>query len=366
MEARTGRARTIAALSLCLASGCGVIADLGSSYTLGEAGVDGSVDGGSGPDASSDSATADGALEADSRDSAAADATETATADVQPSDSTMPPHDGTTPPDTGNPDAAADSGPPAPPPPADCGGPCVTVVVAVQGDGMATVTLDDGVDQISFNDSSRSYPFQTPLQVGATYNVTVVQQPMGSFCIVRGGKGTAIADGVTVAVDCLNKVVFVTSQPSAGSLGGVAGGDSLCTTAAAANPSQLRGLFKAWLSDDTTSPSMTFTQAVVPYVLLTGTIVANDWTALVSGSLSAPIDVTEGSGAVPAGACVWTGTLGDGTSLAGSNCAGWTSAAASSTGVPGSTAFTSPAWTDDGCPASSTCDASNYLYCFQQ
>src|SRR5690242_2782849 len=78
------------------------------------------------------------------------------------------------------------------------------------------------------------------------------------------------------------KLVFVTSTLQTGNLGGLTGADMICQARAAAGG--LRGIFKAWLSDTTASPSTRFTRSKKPYVLLDGTVIANNWADLTDGS----------------------------------------------------------------------------------
>jgi hypothetical protein len=284
----------------------------------------------------------------DSADSASADAT-----DAKPSDSGI-----------ATPDALyVDSGKT----PADGGcwsnGQCFTVGGTVTGAPVPVMLADNGSDALS---SAGQFTFPTALPVGASYKVTVAQQPVGSFCVVSNGSGKIVGSNVTnVMVNCANKVVFVTSafySGSLGSLGGVTAGDNLCMAAAATEPTQLTGTFQAWLSDDNGSPSTSFAQSPVPYVRLDGTVVAFDWAHLIS-ALSAPIDVTETGSTLTTGSCVWTGTKYDGTSVLGDNCANWTSAAPSSSVVAGSPTSMDALWSL-GCAV--TCADGSHLYCFQQ
>src|SRR5690606_18750316 len=95
----------------------------------------------------------------------------------------------------------------------------------------------------------------------------------GNACIPAGGCCTdSECDGIGQA--CRNHVcvtqacgqggpcrVFVTNQTFQGNLGGVAGGDELCQTAADSSELTRGGTYKAWLSGTTadSSPSMRFT-----------------------------------------------------------------------------------------------------------
>jgi hypothetical protein len=165
--------------------------------------------------------------------------------------------------------------------------------------------------------------------------------------------------------------VFVTSAMFAGDLGGIAGADQSCTSAAAA--AGIGGTWNAWLSDSTTSALNHIYKTPGPagYVLLSGATVANDWSSLVSKitPLQHPIDVTETGTTVTSGFEVWTGTDLTGISPQG-YCASpgkgdWASFSnAAATPFVGLTNSTSPTWTD---VYMQYCDrTTERLYCFER
>jgi hypothetical protein len=105
----------------------------------------------------------------------------------------------------------------------------------------------------------------------------------------------------------------------------------------------------------------------VPYVLVNGTRVAANWTALTSGTLVNKIDVTETGTTNPNQ--VWTDTLLDGTEGGGGaidgDCENWTSSN-SGPGFRGNTGFNSQqdgSWTNGSVR---DCNLEFPLYCFQQ
>ncbi len=158
--------------------------------------------------------------------------------------------------------------------------------------------------------------------------------------------------------------VFVTSQNFGGIIGdgGLAGADARCQ-AAATGGAALGGSWKAWLSDSTTTAASRLGHATVPYKLINGTTIANNWTDLTDGSLVSKINIDEFGKEVPS-ADVWTGTAGDGL-YAGSSCNNWTSRDSSVTGMIGNvSAVRSVAWTRSG--PGSACSNSGKLYCFEQ
>ncbi|MBA3550018.1 MAG: DUF4215 domain-containing protein [Nannocystis sp.] len=158
--------------------------------------------------------------------------------------------------------------------------------------------------------------------------------------------------------------VFVSSSVYSGNLGGLGSADAKCKSLADA--AKLGGTWMAWLSDGLSSPSGRFMSKGGPrlYVRLDGKIVANNWAALVSMPLLAPIDITEKK--LPAGNAdhVWTNTKPDGTVATGlQNCGGWFSANGNVDGVNGRRTDMDAKWTQEG---DDQCNAQNRLYCFEQ
>jgi hypothetical protein len=185
------------------------------------------------------------------------------------------------------------------------------------------------------------------------------------------------ADGAPDAAQDAGSVllVFVSSKLSTGNLGGLAGADATCQSLA--TKAGLPGTYKAWLSSQSTDAASRLTHGSVPYKLVDGSLVANDWSTLVSGTLLHAIDKTESNGAPPtgtvgtAGGCAgsdplaWTNTNDVGTHL-GPSCNDWTSTAGNVSYV-GAADMTSGSWTWD-CTAvgSGVCAATAALYCVQQ
>ncbi len=161
------------------------------------------------------------------------------------------------------------------------------------------------------------------------------------------------------------KCVFVSATPLSGNLGSVLGQDDNCQTYA--DVFKIKGTYKAWLSDTTTSPSARFIQSSVPYKRLDGVTIANNWAALAS-TLLAPLD----PGTLPANTengqqpsdKVWTNTAPDGTASSKSaTCSNFSSNTPGSSAGVGDVSVVSSAWT-----AGNSLDCSTYhsLYCFEQ
>jgi hypothetical protein len=129
------------------------------------------------------------------------------------------------------------------------------------------------------------------------------------------------------------KYIFVSSELFASSLGGLTGADAQCQRLAGA--AGLPGTYKAWLSTSSESADSRFTHAMMPYVLVDGTLIASDYYQLASNKIAHPIDLTESAMVPPSnnvcgsdGTWVWSSTGVNGQSTVNAtygDCNGWTS-----------------------------------------
>lgn len=156
------------------------------------------------------------------------------------------------------------------------------------------------------------------------------------------------------------RLVFVTSSSSAGNLGGVAGADARC--AALASAAGLAGSFGAWIATSASVPSGRLSHASVPYFLVDGTRVADDWADLTDGSIQAPIARDE-SGFSVSTFEVWTDCDSSGT-YGGGGCSDFTSSSSSASFADvGVTSSASYGWSST---YAQYCDRTNvHLYCFE-
>jgi len=141
---------------------------------------------------------------------------------------------------------------------------------------------------------------------------------------------------------------------------GVEGADCICQ--ASAEAAGLSGTYLAWIgdSDAANEPASRFTQSSLPYRMVNGSKIANDWSDLIDGNLRTALKISEtGSTASPAAS--WTAVKADGTK-GGKNCSDW-SASSSESGLFGERAFKDNDWTDRG---STGCSGTLSLYCFEQ
>lgn len=189
----------------------------------------------------------------------------------------------------------------------------------------------------------------------------------------------AISIDVEAPINTTGNIVFVSSQSHTGNFGGVTGADSHCQNLA--NSAGLSGTFKAWLSGSTasSSPASRFNQSSVPYVLVDGTLIANDWGDLTDGSIQNPINLDEAGNPTTA-SMVYSYTRNDGTpGLFGSpshscyggdcHCNNWTNSSGQGSPTPGSavgqTTQTGNSWTDYS--FGNFCGPTGYpVYCFGQ
>ncbi len=175
----------------------------------------------------------------------------------------------------------------------------------------------------------------------------------------RGSGGSGLATG--------HNTVFVVADAYLGNFGSVAAANAVCSAAATA--AGLSGTFLAWVAVTTgiDDPATTFTHSTIPYEEVDGTVIASNWTQLISGALTHGADMTA-SGTV-VGAAPWTNVATNGTaatsgSSSTENCTAWTSNHSSKSGNYGFAGNTDATWTYNAGPA--TCNQTLGFYCFQQ
>lgn len=156
---------------------------------------------------------------------------------------------------------------------------------------------------------------------GACVNLLTDTQNCGAC----GNPCTAVG-AVCSSGACVNpRRVFVTSTLYNGNLGGIWGGDAKCQEKADnAGLGGGGGKWRAWISSSTVSAKNRFRHFNVPYKLLDGTLIANNWTDLTDGTLQNPINKDENSGRVESYA--WTGTDSSGGGTSGRTCVDFSTA----------------------------------------
>ena len=158
-----------------------------------------------------------------------------------------------------------------------------------------------------------------------------------------------------------DRLVFIGWEATDGNMGGLAGADALCQAWAEQCPDAPAGEYKAWLSDDTESPSTRFTKDG-QFKLINGSLVARSWADLTDLYIGVPIAYDCDYGIVQGS--VWTGTSFDGTpATSAGSCENWSTGDPAWNAYQGSSLMRTSAWTIAG---QDDCDDLAYLYCFQQ
>ena len=178
------------------------------------------------------------------------------------------------------------------------------------------------------------------------------------------------ADGAVTLMCPYRKLVFISSTQYTGNMGGLAGADTACQQLA--DNANIPGIFKAWLSDSTSSPLTRFAPPnSLPYVRVDGAVIAQDWDHLIHDPLANPPNMDENGALVvhapsPPFPRVWTNTDREGRVRHISpfdTCNDWTSSQASYHASWGDPSEQGDEWTD---VQTAACAAANHIYCFQQ
>lgn len=204
-------------------------------------------------------------------------------------------------------------------------------------------------------------PATPTVTVPLTAQCTNCNGPPPNLCSTARSCDCGVQSACTAGGGCIPaRRVFVSRAMTTANLGGLAGADQLCNTYA--TDAVLGGTWKAFLADSSGAPASRFTAASVPYALLDGTVVANDFSGLTSGSLSHGITVNECGEAID-NAEVWTGISSPGATSASNQCDNFTSASGNYAQV-GLTTRTNYQWYS---VYLQFCDRSNVrLYCVEQ
>jgi len=215
-------------------------------------------------------------------------------------------------------------------------------------------------------------------------------EPQYRTCGSTGEWSAAVACAPSPA--CVNggcgtdpKIAFVTSTLYTGNLGGLAGADQKCNERAKAGSQP--GTYKAWLSDDTQSPSTRFSLQGGPIRLADGSELAKNWAELLANGVTRVFNVTEigtrppkavaspgsttaGCGDETVNALVWSDTRPNGLRLTvDRNCANWTTVTNNKLNMgrwDDQKYWSSYCTRNDAKDIDNSCESKAALYCFQQ
>jgi hypothetical protein len=156
--------------------------------------------------------------------------------------------------------------------------------------------------------------------------------------------------------------VFVTSTVMNANFGGVTGADAICQMRASA--AGLRGTFRAWVSDSTSSAASRLVHHTGPYYRVDGTtvrVLSNDWADLTD--TIAVAFATDEFGVTQGNQMVWTATDFTG-AYTGASCSNWTSTSAALTTTVGNSSAGSTTWT--AWNTAYACNLAARLFCLEQ
>lgn len=235
-----------------------------------------------------------------------------------------------------------------------------SLAVSVSGDGSPEYRLcgtsDCSTVNHTWSSSAGSIDDGEYLQLRMTSNAAVSTENKATLTV-----GSDSVEWSVTTTSTILRRVFVTQAISNGNHGGVAGADATCQSEAAT--AGLPGTYKAWISDDTSTPNNSFTKYGADYVLTDGTVIANGWTDLTDGTIDNAINVYANSVSYTTGiTAVMTNTNTSGNAVSASNTCSNFTIGFGSVNI-GLLSDTNSFWT---LRTNNSCGNSARLYCFQQ
>jgi len=179
---------------------------------------------------------------------------------------------------------------------------------------------------------------------------------MGSDTSLQLEPGMAPPATTTTTAPSVPKYIFVTNGTWNGNLGGLAGADAKCQTAA--SNAGLSGDYMALITDSDTY----LTDRLIgnnSYILFDNTLVANNPNELTSSAIQAAVNRSDLDEVL--NTSVWTGS--DAWGDPESTCSNWTSANAEVSANAGLSSANNGTWLDNGTAA---CNLSKSLYCVEE
>jgi hypothetical protein len=235
----------------------------------------------------------------------------------------------------------------------------LTINARVFGPGSGSVTSSPpGISCTAPCMQSANFPLGNPVILTASGGALVWWAPgtkcTGSMCSVTPTGPTTV--GVTFSG---NNFVFTSSLVHDGNIGGVAGGDAMCSQAATA--AGLPGAFISWLGTSTSNP-LTRLGSARGWIRPDGLPFVDQASGLKNGQILYPPAVNEQGQPAP-NFFVYTGANVDGTIVTNpqSNCSDFTSNASAALGNGGASTGGTWVWTSG---LAQYCSGSYPVYCF--
>lgn len=210
-----------------------------------------------------------------------------------------------------------------------------------------TLVLANGDDIITLT-SNRSFTFSQNVDIGDSFHIRVVAQPLGQTCLMVNESGVMSANDIrNIEVICAaNPIIKMFSAGSYnGNLGGRAGADAKCVAAATSMNLDCPFSVRAFLSVDANDeirdmPTRYGVPTNSPIRTIVGTNIQDNWSALLSGSL---ITALQNAGVV-SGNYWWAGSNDASGTLSSATCNGWTSSINSDQGRAGYSPSETTTW----------------------
>jgi PKD repeat protein len=274
-------------------------------------------------------------------------------------------------------------------------GNCVSQAVTLQltVSALPTASFTYSPSTVSINQSVTFSPVQSGAQYnwtfqGGTPSVSTQQNPVVSWAsggsynvsltVDLNGCTATSSSTVTVSSNPPSSRAFITSTKYNGNLGGLVGADNICQTRA--NAAGLGGVWKAWLSDGSTSAASRLSQPTGNITAVNGTVIATSWSNLLNygvhnlkydefGNLVSPDPGGSGNGCSWAGGYflfAWTNTTGNGNVWSSYHCNNWTSTSSSNYGATNYIYNVTTEWSRNFAESCFSCTQMNRLMCFEQ
>jgi hypothetical protein len=211
-------------------------------------------------------------------------------------------------------------------------------------------------------DGSTAYPFTAGTYVDDVNDYGWYSYALCAYDTFGNLYSRVVTSSLEAGTSANYKRAFVTAATFDGNLGGVAGANTKCSTAA--SNAGLAGTWKAIIADGGNSVYNNISISAATFDF-DGNYIANSTYGLFSYDLTTKLFIStdENGTAIAEAAKVWTGSTSSGYA-SGNSCSNWSSNSAASTGTYG---IKTEAWSLERISDSTaTCDTVAHLYCVQQ
>ena len=204
-------------------------------------------------------------------------------------------------------------------------------------------------------------------------SITSLDTLSGLDCTLASGAAgkvkVTVGNGGAVSLQCAlapgYRIMFVTSGLYIGTgIGGLAGADAICQSAALSSNLPNGLVYRAWLSTTTNNAIDRFAPDSRPVVTVTGVKIANSLADLSNGLLANPPNLDQSGALVTNAPWAWTGTLRGGRYYSDTSCHDWSTTPLLAVGLAGDVNASNAQWTESFPISCAT--TSFHLYCIAQ